>query len=107
MTTDISREAIERLAKSVQYSQGITDSNTILALLDRAEAAEKRTQRDCGEEACAYLVKANLALSVARADAERLREALVAFMKMAWDTHHHRPEYDQGRAALTPTEPSK
>ena len=41
MTTDISREAIERLAKSVQYSQGITDSNTILALLERAEAAER------------------------------------------------------------------
>ena len=41
MTTDISRETIARLAKSVQYSQGITGSNTILALRDALDAAER------------------------------------------------------------------
>ena len=90
--TDTSREAIERLARMLREDRhpatitkvegspcnplGEKASDALIALLERAEAAEKRTQRDCGEEACPYLVKANLALSVARADAERLRDAL-------------------------------
>ena len=43
--TDTSREAIERLAKSVQYSQGITGSNKILALLAALDAAERERDK--------------------------------------------------------------
>jgi len=32
--------------------------------------------------------------------APELVEALVAFMKLAWNTHHSAPEYDVARAAL-------